>query len=384
VDVAEKRSRLAELARLFLWLGTIGFGGPAAHLTLMEEETVRRRRWLSPESFLDLVGLTNLIPGPNSTEMAMAVGYRRAGWAGLVVAGTCFIVPAATITAGLAWAYVRFGTLPGVVALLAGTGPAIVAVMTLGVARIGRTVVRRWPLLAFAFIIGLLALRGLDPFVLLVAGAALGLLSSWWGPAAAGVMGLVASQTSIMALAPVALEKSSQAPGLPALAWFFFKTGALLYGSGYVLIALLRNLVTPIGWLTERQLLDAVAAGQVTPGPVLSTATFVGFLLAGSDGAVVATVAIFLPAFVFVCLMEPLVGRYGGSVRARRFMDAINATAIGLMASATIELATSVLAQPRAWPGVIAAVSVGIAGRSAVWMLLAAIAVTLLTNLALL
>jgi len=384
VDVAEKRSRLAELARLFLWLGTIGFGGPAAHLTLMEEETVRRRRWLSPESFLDLVGLTNLIPGPNSTEMAMAVGYRRAGWAGLVVAGTCFIVPAATITAGLAWAYVRFGTLPGVVALLAGTGPAIVAVMTLGVARIGRTVVRRWPLLAFAFIIGLLALRGLDPFVLLVAGAAFGLLSSWWGPAAAGVMGLVASQTSIMALAPVALEKSSQAPGLPALAWFFFKTGALLYGSGYVLIALLRNLVTPIGWLTERQLLDAVAAGQVTPGPVLSTATFVGFLLAGSDGAVVATVAIFLPAFVFVCLMEPLVGRYGGSVRARRFMDAINATAIGLMASATIELATSVLAQPRAWPGVIAAVSVGIAGRSAVWMLLAAIAVTLLTNLALL
>jgi chromate transporter len=381
VDVAEKRSRLIELARLFLWLGTVGFGGPAAHLTLMEEETVRRRRWLSPEAFLDLVGLTNLIPGPNSTEMAMAVGYRRAGWAGLLVAGACFIVPAATLTAALAWAYVRFGTLPAVVALLAGTGPAIVAVMALGVARIGRTVVRQWPSLALAVVIGLLALRGLDPFALLVAGAAIGLVSSRWGPAAALVIGVAGGQTALMALTRVSLEKSSHAPALPAVAWFFFKTGAVLYGSGYVLIALLRNLVSPIGWLTERQLLDAVAAGQVTPGPVLTTATFVGFLLAGPAGAVVATIAIFLPAFVFVGVVAPLVGRFGASVRARRFLDAVNATAIGLMASATIELAASVLAQPRAWPAVIVAVAVGVAGRSAVWMLLSAFAVTVLINL---
>jgi chromate transporter len=384
VDVAEKRTRLFELARLFLWLGTIGFGGPAAHLTLMEEEAVRRRRWLSSEDFLDLVGLTNLIPGPNSTEMAMAIGYRRAGWVGLVVAGACFIVPAATITAALAWAYVRFGTLPGVVSLLAGTGPAIVAVMTLGVLRIGRTAVREWPLLALATVIGLLALRGLDPFLLLVAGAATGLVSSWWGPAAALVMGMATAQPALIALARVSLEKSSQAPGLPALAWFFVKTGAVLYGSGYVLIVLLRSLVSPIGWLTERQLLDAVAAGQVTPGPVLSTATFVGFLVSGPAGAIVATIAIFLPAFVFVSLMEPLIGRVGASARARRFMNAVNATAVGLMASATIDLSANVLARPRAWPAVIVAVAIGIAGRSAVWMLLAALAVTLLTNLALL
>jgi chromate transporter len=382
VDVAERRTRLVELARLFLWLGTIGFGGPAAHLTLMEEEAVRRKRWLSSEDFLDLVGLTNLIPGPNSTEMAMAIGYRRAGWAGLMVAGACFIVPAATITAGLAWAYVRFGTLPAVVSLLAGTGPAIVAVMTLGVARIGRTAVREWPLLALAIVLGLLALRGFDPFLLLVAGAATGLVSSWWGPAL--VIGMATAQPALIALARVTLEKSSQAPGLPALAWFFLKTGAVLYGSGYVLIALLRSLVTPIGWLTERQLLDAVAAGQVTPGPVLSTATFVGFLVSGPAGAIVATIAIFLPAFVFVSLMEPLIGRLGASARARRFMNAVNATAVGLMASATIELSASVLARPRAWPAVIVAVAVGIAGGSAVWMLLAALAFTLLTNLALL
>jgi chromate transporter len=382
VDVAERRTRLVELARLFLWLGTIGFGGPAAHLTLMEEEAVRRRRWLSSEDFLDLVGLTNLIPGPNSTEMAMAIGYRRAGWPGLAVAGACFIVPAATITTGLAWAYVRFGTLPAVVSLLAGTGPAIVAVMTLGVARIGRTAVREWPLLALVIVIGLLALRGFDPFLLLVAGAATGLVSSWWGPAL--VIGMATAQPALIALARVALEKSSQAPGLPALAWFFVKTGAVLYGSGYVLIALLRSLVTPIGWLTERQLLDAVAAGQVTPGPVLSTATFVGFLVSGPAGAIVATIAIFLPAFVFVSLMEPLIGRVGASARARRFMNAVNATAVGLMASATIDLSASVLARPRAWPAVILAVAIGIAGRSAVWMLLAALAVTLLTNLALL
>ena len=173
-----QRRRLIELARLFLWLGTIGFGGPPAHLTLIEEATVRRRKWLSPEAFVDLVGLTNLIPGPNSTEMAMVVGYRRAGWPGLVVAGLCFIAPAAAITVTLAWAYVRFGALPGAVALLAGTAPAVVAVMAVGVVRIGRTAIRSWPLLAVAIVVAALALAHVDPFVLLVGGAICGLA---WG-----------------------------------------------------------------------------------------------------------------------------------------------------------------------------------------------------------
>jgi chromate transporter len=382
VDSDRRRTRLIELARLFLWLGTIGFGGPAAHLALIEDETVHRRKWLSPEAFVDLVGLTNLIPGPNSTEMAMAVGYRHAGWPGLVVAGLSFIGPAAAITVALAWAYVQFGSLPGVVALLAGTGPAVVAVMVVGLIRMGRTALRSWPPFIVALLVAGLALAGIDPFVLLVSGAICGLAWGWWRPAVTVIVAIFADRATAAALAVVAEPR--QQPGLGDIATFFLKIGSILYGSGYVLIALLRTLVSPLAWLTERQLLDSVAAGQVTPGPVLTTATFIGYLLGGPLGALVATVAIFLPAFVFVSMLEPVLGRFAPSPRARRFLDVINATAIGLMAAVSIELARSLSGRPLLWPAAILAAAIGLTGRSAAWMLLAAVLITLLMNLAVL
>ena len=380
MDPECQHTRLVELARLFLRLGTLGFGGPAVHLTLIEEETVQRRQWLSREAFVDLVGLTNLIPGPNSTEMAMAVGYRRAGWFGLVVAGTCFIAPAAAITMALAWAYVQFGTLPTVVNLLSGTGPAVVAVMTVGIVRMGKTALPQWPLAMIATIVCALGVAGIDPFVLLVAGAICGLGCSWARLFVGAILVLMSAQTAIFALATV--SESRHLPRLEDIATFFFKVGAILYGSGYVLIALLRTLVSPLAWLTQRQLVDAVAAGQVTPGPVLTTATFVGYLLGGPAGALVATAAIFLPAFFFVSLLEPVIGRFGTSPRARRFLDVVNATAIGLMGAVTIQLALNLSAQPRLWPAAIAAAAVGLSGKSAIWMLMVAVGVTLLTNLA--
>lgn len=380
MDPDGQHTRLVELARLFLRLGTLGFGGPAVHLTLIEEETVQRRQWLSREAFVDLVGLTNLIPGPNSTEMAMAVGYRRAGWFGLVVAGTCFIAPAAAITMALAWAYVQFGTLPTVVNLLSGTGPAVVAVMTVGIVRMGKTALRQWPLAMIATIVCALGVAGIDPFVLLVAGAICGLACSWARLFVGAILVLMSAQTAIFALATV--SESRHLPRLQDIATFFFKVGAILYGSGYVLIALLRTLVSPLAWLTQRQLVDAVAAGQVTPGPVLTTATFVGYLLGGPAGALVATAAIFLPAFFFVSLLEPVIGRFGTSPRARRFLDVVNATAIGLMGAVTIQLALNLSAQPRLWPAAIAAAAIGLSGKSAIWMLMVAVGVTLLTNLA--
>jgi chromate transporter len=377
-----ERSRLIELARLFLWLGTIGFGGPAAHLTLIEEETVRRRKWLTSEAFVDLVGLTNLIPGPNSTEMAMAVGYRYARWPGLVIAGACFITPAALMTVALGWTYRRFGNLPGAVALLAGTAPAVVAVMVVGILRMGTTALRGWPHLIIAAVIAALALAGIDPFMLLVGGAACGAAWAWRRPAVAAALGILSAQVTLAALITAAEPRHT--PQLREIATFFLKVGTILYGSGYVLIALLRTLVSPLGWLTNQQLLDSIAAGQVTPGPVFTTATFVGYLLAGPAGAVVATAAIFLPAFLFVSLLEPLLGRFGPSPRARRFLDVVNATAIGLMASVTIQLAENLSGRPRLWPGAIAAAALGFTGRSAVWMLVAAVGITLLINLAVL
>jgi chromate transporter len=378
VDSDRQRGRLIELAGLFLWLGAVGFGGPAAHLTLIEEETVRRRQWLSPEAFVDLVGLTNLIPGPNSTEMAMAVGYRRAGWPGLLVAGVCFIVPAAAITPALAWLYMRFGSLPGPVALLSGTAPAVVAVMAVGVVRMGRTAMRRWPLVVIAAIVAGLVFAGIDPFLLLLGGAFCGLVWAWSRPVTPVILAFLGGHATLTAL--VIATSPRPEPPLREIAAFFFKVGAVLYGSGYVLIALLRSLVSPLAWLTEQQLLDAVAAGQVTPGPVLTTATFIGYLLDGPRGAIVATTAIFLPAFVFVSLLEPVIGRFRSSPRARRFLDIVNATAIGLLAGATIQLVGNLSQKPHLWPAAIAAAALGLSGRSAVWMLLTAVFVTFLMN----
>jgi chromate transporter len=329
-EPAGRRTSLGEIARLFLTLGTIGFGGPAAHVALMEDEVVRRRRWMTREAFLDYVGATNLIPGPNSTELAISIGRDRAGWPGLVVAGAAFIAPAAGIVLLIAWAYARYGVLPAAVALLAGVKPVMIAIVAYAVWRLARTALTsRW-LVALAAGAAAAAFAGVHELVVLLSAAALA--------------GVVAGGSRAMLLP--ALGVASTAPAAASL-WplfgIFLKVGSVLFGSGYVLLAFLRaDFVDRLGWLTEQQLLDAIAVGQVTPGPVFTTATFIGYVLAGFPGAVVATVGIFLPAFVFVAVSGRLVPRIRRSRVAGAALDGVNAASLALMAVVTLQLGRAV------------------------------------------
>ncbi len=331
----ERRAALRELALLFLRLGATAFGGPAAHVAMMEDEIVRRRRWLTPEEFLDLLGAANLVPGPNSTELAIHVGHRRAGFAGLVVAGAAFILPAALLVTGVAWLYVRFGALPAVEGVLRGVKPAVVAVVAQALWRFGRTAIRGPSRAALAAAAAAAAALGVHELAVLgAAGAAL----------AAGRLSARGRALGALALPPIApalaLAAAASPLTLSGLFLVFVKIGSVLYGSGYVLLAFLRaDLVERLGWLTEAQLLDAIAVGQVTPGPVFTTATFVGYLLGGARGAAVATAGIFLPAFVFVALSGPLVPRLRRSAVAGAFLDGVNLASLALMAVVTAQLA---------------------------------------------
>jgi chromate transporter len=329
--------RVGELARLFLKLGTIAFGGPAVHIAMMHDEVVTRRRWMTDQQFLDLIGATNLIPGPNSTEMAIHVGFSRARWRGLVVAGVCFILPAAAIVLVLAVAYVRYGSTPQGQALLYGIGPVVIAVVFQALIRLGRTAVKDAWLALVGIAALVLYLLGINELVVLFGGALVVTLirngrrlligsHSWLPWALSGVPAL-------------AQVEPQRAVDLGRLFLVFLKAGALLYGSGYVLLAFLRNdLVQGLGWLTERQLIDAVAVGQMTPGPVFTTATFIGYVLYGLTGAAVATVGIFLPSFVFVAAINPLVPRLRRSPWAGAALDGVNVAALGLMAGVTYQL----------------------------------------------
>jgi chromate transporter len=359
---APSRGTVAEVARVFFWLGAIGFGGPVAHVALMEREVVRTRRWLSPDEFLDLLGLTNLIPGPNSSEMAMALGYRRAGPAGLLAGGLCFILPAASITAGLAWLYVRYGSLPEIEPWLSGLGPAVVGLMAVAVARLARPALGDVALVVIGLAVLALRLLGVDELLLLLGGgvAALMRLTRRSAGGAVTVLLLATIAVAAQALPSVPGAPIVPEPTLSDIAAFFTRTGAVLYGGGYLLVALLEPLVTR-GWLTSTQLVDAVAAGQVTPGPVLTTATFIGYLLGGLPGAGVATVAIFLPAFGFVAALGRIAPRLRRSPRAGRFLAGVNAAAVALMAAVTVTLARAALTDVRA--GVIAAIALGAASR---------------------
>ena len=342
-----RRARLLEVAGVFLKLGCIGFGGPAAHIAMLEDEVVRRRGWLSRERFLDLLGATNLIPGPNSTEMAIHVGHHRAGWPGLVLAGACFIAPAFAIVLACAWAYVRYGTLPAGAGVLYGIKPVVIAVVVQALWSLGRAAIRTRTVAA----VGVLALAavaaGVDELMVLFgAGALLG-VGAWArdararGEARALVPFLPLRSAG---LAPLTAAAAVTPFGLAPLFLFFLKVGSVLFGSGYVLLAFLRaDLVDRWAWLTEGQLLDAVAVGQVTPGPLFTTATFVGYVLGGARGAIVATAGIFLPAFVFVAISGPLVPRLRRSVVAGGFLDGVNAAAVALMAGVTAQLARTAL-----------------------------------------
>lgn len=323
---------LRDVAAVFTKLGLIGFGGPAAHLALMADETVQRRGWLSHDDFLDLLGMTNLIPGPNSTEMAIHIGHRVAGWPGLLVAGSCFILPAVAIVSLMAWAYVQFGTLPQVNGLLYGIKPVIIAIVLQALWQLGRAAIKNRGLAVLGGIAVGLALLGANELAVLAAAGAGWALLARSRSAPRGLMAgaLLAAPLTTAGLTPF---------GLWPLFLFFLKVGSVLFGSGYVLLAFFeRQLVQQWGWLTQAQLLDAVAVGQVTPGPVFTTATFIGYLLGGLPGAIVATVGIFLPAFVFVAISGPLIPRLRRSPLTAPVLDGVNVASAALMVAVSAHL----------------------------------------------
>lgn len=346
--VPSPRGSLREVAWLFLRIGATSFGGPAAHIAFMENEVVRRRGWLTHAEFLDLLGAVNLIPGPNSTELAIHIGHRRAGWPGLLTAGLCFIVPAALIVALIAWAYVRFGSLPQATGVLSGIKPVIIAVIVQALFGFGRAALKNLP----AIVIGAAALvagfLGANELVILLGGGIVMLLCQRLQRTAVGraaawpwALGLPAALGS--KLVPVGAALTAPV-GMWPLFWFFAKVGSVLFGSGYVLLAFLRaDLVERLHWLTQAQLLDAIAVGQFTPGPVFTTATFIGVVLGGATGALVATAGIFLPAFVFVALSAPIVPRLRRSPAAGAVLDGINVASLAIMAAATFGLGAAAI-----------------------------------------
>jgi chromate transporter len=341
---AARHLPLVEVGALFLKLGLTAFGGPAAHIAMFRDEVVRRRKWVDDQHFLDLLGATNLIPGPNSTEMAIHLGYVRAGWAGLIVGGACFILPAMLIVMALAWAYVRFGALPQAASLLYGVKPVVIAIIAQALWGLGRKAVKG-PLTA---VVGLAVLAlyflGANEIALLFAGGLVVMLAQ--NRARLRRSG----RAVLMALLPSSSFLLSSLAGAfsPALMfWTFLKIGAVLYGSGYVLLAFLRaDFVTRLGWLTDPQLIDAIAIGQVTPGPVFTTATFIGYVLGGPASALLATLGIFLPSFVFVALSNPLIPRLRNSPWASSLLDGVNVASLGLMAAVTWQLGRAALVDP--------------------------------------
>jgi chromate transporter len=340
-----ERTSLRELAALFFRVGATAFGGPAAHIAVMEDEVVRRRKWLSEERFLDLLGATNLIPGPNSTELAIHIGWTRRGFAGLAVAGASFIVPGMLITMAFAWAYVRFGTLPAAGSLLYGVKPVILAVVAQAIWSLAPQAAKTWRLRWLGALALSLAVFGVNELAVLF-GA--GFVSIALAPR--GTLPPDAKLALTPVLPGLALAGSAAPFGLSSLFGVFLKIGSVLFGSGYVLLAFLRaDLVERLGWLSEAQLIDAVAVGQVTPGPVFTTATFIGYVLAGPSGALVATGGIFLPAFVFVALSGPLVPRLRASPTAAAFLDGVNIASLALMVAVTLELGRAALVDVPTW-----------------------------------
>ncbi len=354
--------RLLEIAGLFFRFGFIAFGGPAAHIAMMDDEFVERRKWISRQHFLDLVGATNLIPGPNSTEIVMHLGYERGGLPGMIVAGVCFILPAAGLTGALAWAYVKYGALPAVEPFLVGIKPAVIAIVLGALWKLGKKAAKGWRLGLIGASAAVASLLGAGEIATL---AVIGLLGTVWlhtsrtESAAAGVILLLSQTKRQVFAAAAAAGAAAGAASLTKLGLFFLKVGSILYGSGYVLIAFLEGgLVADYGWLTKAQLLDAVAAGQFTPGPVLTTATFVGYVLLGWPGACVATLGIFLPSFVFVAILNPIIPRLRKSPWSAAFLDAVNVAALGLMAAVVVELGRSALIS---WQAAVVAVAAAIA-----------------------
>jgi chromate transporter len=336
--VSSPRAKLSEVSLLFLRLGLTAFGGPAAHIAIMEDEVVRRRRWLSSEKFLDLLGAANLIPGPSSTELAIFIGYEQAGWPGLVLGGVCFILPAALLVTILAWVYVRFGAMPELAGILYGIKPVVIAVIVQALRGLAPKAIKGsvW-LGALGLLACVASALGVDALVVLVGAGVATVARRRLGKA---------DGAGAVLLGGFAGSGATVATSVSLLTLFvsFLKIGAVVFGSGYVLLAFLRaDLVDRLHWLTEQQLLDAVAIGQITPGPVFTTATFIGYVLGGGWGALLATVGIFLPGFLLVAASRRLVARVRRSPFASAFLDGVNVAALALMAVVTLQLGRSAL-----------------------------------------
>jgi chromate transporter len=351
-DQGTDRVSLAALAAAFLKLGTVAFGGPAAHIALMEEEFVRRRHWLTEQEFLDRLGAANLIPGPSSTEMAIYIGHTKRGWPGLIVAGCCFIIPAAILVCAIAAAYVRYGSLPQVGGVLYAVKPVVIAVVLQAFWKLKQTAVKTKALGAIGVLAAILLLLGLDNLLVLLCAGVLAALPVVFDrlkrrpPTVSTLLAWLKPKASTSVLA--AAVAGVAAPfGLWRLFLTFLKIGSVLFGSGYVLLAFLRSdFVTRLHWLTEKQLLDAVAVGQVTPGPVFTTATFIGYLVGGLTGAAVATVGIFLPGFLLVAVSGPLIPKIRRSPLAGGVLDGVIVGSLALMGVVTWQLGRAALIDP--------------------------------------
>jgi chromate transporter len=361
-------ARLWELAAVFLRLGSTAFGGPAAHIGIMHDEVVRRRRWMEDQEFLDLLGATNLIPGPNSTELAIHLGLARAGWPGLIVAGVSFILPAMTIVLLLSRAYVTYGSLPQTGWILYGIQPVVIAIIVHALWRLGRSAIHGW--LTALVAVGVLAgyFAGMNEIALLLAGGLLAMLARnarRLRPAHLGLAFLPAAGAGVaQALASFSLS---------TLFFTFLKIGAVLYGSGYVLLAFLRaDFIVRLGWLTDRQLIDAVSIGQVTPGPVFTTATFIGYLLGGLPGGLLATLGIFLPSFFFVAISQPLIPRLRQSSWMSGLLDGVSAASLGLMGAVTWQLGRTAVRDPLSAGVALVSAVILLRGRvNSTWLILA-------------
>ncbi|MEN3324759.1 chromate efflux transporter [Mariniflexile soesokkakense] len=325
-----QHKELIEIAKLFLKLGSIAFGGPAAHIAMMEDEVVKKRKWMTQDHFLDLVGATNLIPGPNSTEMTMHCGHERAGWKGLIVAGLCFIIPAVLITSVFAYMYQQYGALPNVKPFIYGIKPAVIAIIIVASVRLGKKAVKTVELAILGILTLAACLLGVNEIIALFGCGLLGLL-----------LYIIKKRLSnLNSFIPFLFLQIANPTNVGSLKIFltFLKVGAILYGSGYVLFAFLDSELVANGWLTRQVLIDAVAVGQMTPGPVLSTATFIGWQMHGVSGALVATIGIFLPSFIFVLVLNPLIPKMRKSKIIRATLDAVNIAAVALIVAVCFEM----------------------------------------------
>lgn len=373
------KNPLLEVAGVFFKLGCIAFGGPAAHIAMMEEEIVNKRKWMTREHFLDLIGVTNLIPGPNSTEMTMHCGKERAGWPGLFVAGTCFIFPAVIITGVFAWLYATYGELPQVEPFIFGIKPAVLAIIASAILKLGKKALKGWELGILGAVVLATSLLGVNEILALLAAGIIGAAYFHFKhrlfKSAKSVLPFLMFNLTMGSLTKITSIK---------VFWTFLKVGAVLYGSGYVLFAYLDAELVAQGWMTRQQLLDAVAVGQFTPGPVLSTATFIGYQLSGFWGAVAATLGIFLPSFLFVLVLNPLIPKMRSSKLLSYFLDSVNIAAVAVMAGVLFDMGKDTLIDWRSIAIAIAGIAFTFGAKkiNAVWTVMSGAVLGYLLSLA--